>query len=768
LLVSVWNASHTTLRIIMSQETYPEWVNIQKRTFTRWMNAFLKKRGLKVDDIATQLSDGLLLINLLEIISGKQFQTYNKNPRHRAQKLENCSACLNFVKSEGLKLVAIGPEDIVDPKLKLILGLIWTIILRYQIQKGRVVDEGARDALLRWVQSKIPWKNVQNFTTSWQDGTALCELIEVLKPGTIPNVKQLDPKNALQNATLGTEKAEQELEIPKILSPEDMVAEEQDELSIMTYISYFRDYDEKMMARAREEELRRTAAPEKCIAYGPGLEKGLTYEPANFTIEARNVYGDRLQKGGDLFDISIKNGNQDIPKEVVDEQNGLYQVTYTPTTPGKYRIDIKLRDKPISGSPWYPVIEKSEPDPTKCIVEGPGLQPGNETGQWAKFSITSINKYGKPVPVGGDPYAVRVTGPYGDEVEKQIKDNGDGTYHVQYLPRDSGPHKVEVTLRGHHVAKSPYHVDILKNLAEPDATHCEAHGPGLESGIKTAEPTYFHVIAKNRNGEQIPIPSKNPFEVAVHPPDDSPVETHMEPEPDGTLKVTYLPLKPGNYTIDVTCHTASNPAYFDHIKDSPFKLFIKPTADPNHTTAFGPGLKDGIKDTLPAEFKIQAKDINGEPIHEGGDPIDVKIKGPQGEEVPAKVTDNGDGTYDVVYEPIGPGEHQVTPTVKGKPIKGAPFRVRVKAGADHEHSHIESFSFNIRAKTKRGENKKEGGDKFEVVITGPKGPVENIDYRDLGDGTYHVVYSVPEPGEYEVHVKMDGHDIRGSPFHHHC
>jgi hypothetical protein len=27
------------------------------------------------------------------------------------------------------------------------------------------VDEGARDALLRWVQSKIPWKNVQNFTT---------------------------------------------------------------------------------------------------------------------------------------------------------------------------------------------------------------------------------------------------------------------------------------------------------------------------------------------------------------------------------------------------------------------------------------------------------------------------------------------------------------------------------------------------------------------------------------------------------------------------
>jgi len=73
--------------------------------------------------------------------------------------LENCSAAIRFVQSEGLKLVGIGPEgmqlqilfyallakylfffwikDLVDPKLKLILGLIWTIILRYQIQKGR-------------------------------------------------------------------------------------------------------------------------------------------------------------------------------------------------------------------------------------------------------------------------------------------------------------------------------------------------------------------------------------------------------------------------------------------------------------------------------------------------------------------------------------------------------------------------------------------------------------------------------------------------------
>lgn len=69
-----------------------------------------------------------------------------------SQKLENVGKALKFVRDQGIKLVAIGPEgnvnnlhfvqllivtylDIVEKRIKLILGLIWTIILRYQINK---------------------------------------------------------------------------------------------------------------------------------------------------------------------------------------------------------------------------------------------------------------------------------------------------------------------------------------------------------------------------------------------------------------------------------------------------------------------------------------------------------------------------------------------------------------------------------------------------------------------------------------------------------
>lgn len=65
---------------------------------------------MKIEDLGKDLSDGLLLVNLLEVISSKQIHNYNKKPKIRAQKLENTGAALQFLKNEGIKLVAIGPE----------------------------------------------------------------------------------------------------------------------------------------------------------------------------------------------------------------------------------------------------------------------------------------------------------------------------------------------------------------------------------------------------------------------------------------------------------------------------------------------------------------------------------------------------------------------------------------------------------------------------------------------------------------------------------
>jgi len=35
---------------------------------------------------------------------------------------------------------------------------------------------------------------------------------------------------------------------------------------------------------------------------------------------------------------------------------------------------------------------------------------------------------------------------------------------------------------------------------------------------------------------------------------------------------------------------------------------------------------------------------------------------------------------------------------------------------------------------------------------------------DKGDGSYLVDYTLPGPGDYSISVKLNGHDIVGSPF----
>lgn len=46
-----------------------EWVTTQAKAFTKWINQHLKNSSLQVKNIFTDLSDGLILIKLLETLA---------------------------------------------------------------------------------------------------------------------------------------------------------------------------------------------------------------------------------------------------------------------------------------------------------------------------------------------------------------------------------------------------------------------------------------------------------------------------------------------------------------------------------------------------------------------------------------------------------------------------------------------------------------------------------------------------------------------------
>eukprot|EP00050_Salpingoeca_kvevrii_P006968 m.292944 g.292944 ORF g.292944 m.292944 type:complete len:428 (-) comp12702_c0_seq1:210-1493(-) len=229
-----------------------EWVGIQKKTFTNWVNAQLAKipEAPTVNVLEEDLKDGTRLIQLLEVCSEKAFGRYNKGTTMKIKQLENLTNAFKFMEKEGLKLVNLGPVDVNDGNLKLELGLIWTIIYHYQISKsfkeaGAVHGKkgGAKDILLRWVQSKIPEYNITNFNTDWNDGRAICALTNVIagEPYVLPNHRQMPPEAGSRNARQGIDAAHEYLAIPKLIAPEDMANPAIDDLSVMTYVSYFKD-----------------------------------------------------------------------------------------------------------------------------------------------------------------------------------------------------------------------------------------------------------------------------------------------------------------------------------------------------------------------------------------------------------------------------------------------------------------------------------------------------------------------------------------------
>ncbi|NXA71966.1 SPTB1 protein, partial [Thryothorus ludovicianus] len=226
---------------------------VQKKTFTKWVNSHLARVTCRISDLYLDLRDGRVLIKLLEVLSGELLPKPTKG-RMRIHCLENVDKALQFLKEQRVHLENMGSHDIVDGNHRLVLGLIWTIILRFQIQDIIVeTQEGretrsARDALLLWCQMKTagyPHVNVTNFTSSWKDGLAFNALIHRHRPELV-DFQNLTKSNARHNLEHAFSVAERHLGITPLLDPEDVFTENPDEKSIITYVVAFYHYFSKM------------------------------------------------------------------------------------------------------------------------------------------------------------------------------------------------------------------------------------------------------------------------------------------------------------------------------------------------------------------------------------------------------------------------------------------------------------------------------------------------------------------------------------------
>jgi hypothetical protein len=225
------------------------------QAFTKWLNAKLQAHhGAGNVPVITQLArafrDGIMLFKLAAALypdaADVQAAQFNKAPRLRAQQIDNVASALKLIERHGPELRFTQVEQLVDCELKMVLGMVWSVIHHHQIRTVRVGLLHGRDALLLWCKRlAAPLAvDVANFSSSWADGAAvLCVVSALVGADKLPVADLLAADRASRDAMRGHlahafDVALQDLGVPQLLACEDLLdVERPDEKTVLAYVS---------------------------------------------------------------------------------------------------------------------------------------------------------------------------------------------------------------------------------------------------------------------------------------------------------------------------------------------------------------------------------------------------------------------------------------------------------------------------------------------------------------------------------------------------
>uniref|UniRef100_A0A672SL67 Filamin C n=1 Tax=Sinocyclocheilus grahami TaxID=75366 RepID=A0A672SL67_SINGR len=702
------------------------WKKIQQNTFTRWCNEHLKCVNKSLTDLQRDLSDGLKLISLLEVLSQKKmYRKHHVRPNFRQMKLENVSVALEFLDRERIKLVSIDSKAIVDGNLKLILGLIWTLILHYSISMPMWDDEDDEEVkkltpkqrLLGWIQNKVPELPINNFHKDWRDGKALGALVDNCAPGLCPDWQTWDHNKPVANAREAMQQADDWLGVPQVIAPEEIVDPDVDEHSVMTYLSQFPKAKLKSGAPLKPKQL----YPKKAKAYGPGIEPqgNMVLNPAVFTVETLEA-----GLGEVIVYVEDPEGHTEEAKVVPNnDKKRTFSVTYVSKVEGPHKVKVLFAGQDIDKSPFMVNVAKALGDPKKVQARGPGLDPvGNVANKPTYFDIYTAG-------AGAGDVSVVIVDPQNknNTVEVLLENKGDNIFRCTYKPLQEGPHTIHVSFAGQPIPNSPFKVQV-------------SEGKCLNEKVEVGKDQEFIVSTKGAGGQ-------GKVNVTITSPSVRPIPCKLES--DKTKEATcvkYIPPEEGHYKVDISYD--GNP-----VPGSPFAVEgLMPVR------AYGPGLKGGVVGQ-PAGFTIDTKGAGA-----GG--LGLTLEGPC--EAKIECQDNGDGTCSVVYLPTEAGDYNISILYGEAHIPGSPFKAVVKPTLDAGKVIVSGPGVE-RAKagevaTFTVDCSRAGEAELTIDIVSDSGAQAEVCIQKNNDGTFSVTYTPLFHGVHTITIKYGGQQVPKSPI----
>jgi len=353
---------------------------------------------------------------------------------------------------------------------------------------------------------------------------------------------------------------------------------------------------------------------------------------------------------------------------IKDHLDGTYSCSYETEnfgTKGNFELHVKVGSSPIKNSPFHPEIIPGEADPSKCVAFGPGVEFA-KAGEKTEFTVQTKDLKGDNLTKGGTTIIATLKGATGGEIPVNIVDNNNGTYTCSYQTENAGQLKLDIWAKTEafgtcSIAGNPYTVKVGPGLAS--ANHTKVSGPGIENakvGVKTS----FQVTAYDRFGNAVKEGGAHiSGEILL---DNVKTPIQVVDNGNGTYTLSYVPLKAGNNHVNVKIG--------DHlVKGAPFTVKV----DPGDVS---------IENTKITFLDHPLAGLSGATLHMMDEQHNLRLDG--GDRVIAQctplstvsvsATDNGDGSYEIVFPPHSKGKYRVKVKVNGNPAPKGPWEVTVK------------------------------------------------------------------------------------------
>jgi len=459
---------------------------------------------------------------------------------------------------------------------------------------------------------------------------------------------------------------------------------------------------------------------------GPALKEGKTHVENAFTIDTKEAgYGG--------LSLSIE-GPSKADIQCKDNEDGTLSVSYKPTEPGFYIVNLKFADHHVPGSPFtVKVTGEGTNRQTERIKRQHEAVPVTEVGSDCKLTF-------KMPGVSAMDLAAKVGSPGGVTEDACIQEVEESLYCVNFVPKELGVHTVSVRYRDIHIPGSPFQFTVGP-LKDGGAHKVHAGGPGLERG-EVKQPSEFNVYTREAGAGSLAISVEGP----------SKAEIDFKDRKDGSCYVTYQVTEPGEYRVGIKFND-------EHVPDSPFKVYVVPDIGDAGKLEIGQFPDQTTKVDKPLNFIVNKNGAKGQ--------LDAKIVSPSNQEDDCFVALIDDDTYSVRFLPHEFGMHMIHVRFNGVHIPGSPFRYRVgedDADPAAVHAHGPGLVHDIKSGAKTDfivDTCNAGAGTLAVTIDGPC--KVSMDCTEVDEG-YKVRYTPLVPGEYFIAVKYNGYHIAGSPF----